>query len=71
MGKMTRERLARMTDDELLAYKRERNGDPYMNLADAKAATEDGPGVLAHEGTQGEGRAGGRGRAIDTDEAGS
>jgi len=37
MGKMTRTRLARMSDDELLAYQRERHGDPYMTLADAKA----------------------------------
>ena len=37
MGKMTRAQLACMSDDELLAYERERHGDPYMNLADAKA----------------------------------
>jgi hypothetical protein len=37
MVKMTREQLARMSDDELLAYGRERHGDPYMTLADAKA----------------------------------
>jgi hypothetical protein len=34
---MTREQLARMSLDELLAYERERHGDPYMNLTDAKA----------------------------------
>jgi hypothetical protein len=37
MGEMTREELAAMTDHELLAYEREHHGDPYMNLADAKA----------------------------------
>jgi hypothetical protein len=38
MGKMTRERVARMTDNELLAYERERRGDPYMTVAAAKGA---------------------------------
>jgi hypothetical protein len=37
MGEMTRKELAAMTDQELLAYERERHGDPYMTLADAKA----------------------------------
>jgi hypothetical protein len=36
MGKMTRAWLARMSNDELLAYERERHGDPYVNLAMAK-----------------------------------
>ena len=30
---MTREELATMTDQELLAYEREHHGDPYMTLA--------------------------------------
>jgi hypothetical protein len=33
---MTREELAAMTDQELLAYERERHGDPYMPLSMAK-----------------------------------
>jgi len=37
MGTMTRARLARMSDNELLAYERERHGDPYMTLGMAKA----------------------------------
>ena len=37
MGKMTRDRLASLTDDELLAYERERHGNPYMTLGTAKA----------------------------------
>jgi hypothetical protein len=37
MGDMTREELAAMTDQELLAYERERHGDPYMPLSMAKA----------------------------------
>jgi hypothetical protein len=36
MGEMTREELSAMTDQELLAYKREHHGDPYMTLATAK-----------------------------------
>jgi hypothetical protein len=36
MGEMTREELAAMTDQELLAYEREHHGDPYMNLLRAK-----------------------------------
>lgn len=36
MGEMTREELAAMTDEELLAYERGRHGDPYMTLAKAK-----------------------------------
>jgi hypothetical protein len=36
MGKMTRDRLASLADDELLAYERERHGNPYMSLAQAK-----------------------------------
>jgi hypothetical protein len=36
MGKMTRERLASMTDDELLAYERERHGNLYMTLTTAE-----------------------------------
>ncbi len=36
MGEMTREELAAMTDQELLAYEREHHGDPYMTLAKAK-----------------------------------
>ena len=33
MGEMSREELAAMTDQELLAYEREHHGDPYMTLA--------------------------------------
>ena len=33
---MTREELAAMTDQELLAYEREHHGDPYMTLLRAK-----------------------------------
>ena len=36
MGDMTREELAAMTDQELLAYEREHHGDPYMTLVGAK-----------------------------------
>ena len=36
MGDMTREELAAMTDQELLAYEREHHGDPYMTLLKAK-----------------------------------
>jgi hypothetical protein len=36
MGEMTREELAAMTDQELLAYEREHHGDPYMTLLKAK-----------------------------------
>jgi hypothetical protein len=36
MGDMTREELAAMTDQELLAYEREHHGDPYLSLLKAK-----------------------------------
>src|SRR6476659_4246950 len=36
MGDMTREELAAMTDQELLAYEREHHGDPYLTLLQAK-----------------------------------
>ena len=36
MGEVTREELAAMTDQELLAYEREHHGDPYMTLLRAK-----------------------------------
>ena len=36
MGEVTREQLAAMTDQELLAYEREHHGDPYMTLLRAK-----------------------------------
>ena len=36
MGEITREELAAMTDQELLAYEREHHGDPCMTLAKAK-----------------------------------
>jgi enamine deaminase RidA (YjgF/YER057c/UK114 family) len=35
MGEMTREELAAMTDQELLAYEREHHRDPYMTLVKA------------------------------------
>jgi hypothetical protein len=36
MGDMTRDDLAAMTDQELLAYEREHHGDHYMSLLKAK-----------------------------------
>ncbi len=36
MVEMTREELAAMTDQELLAYEREHHGDPYLSLLKAK-----------------------------------
>ncbi len=33
---MTREQLAAMTDDEILAHQRAKHGDPYMPLSMAK-----------------------------------
>jgi hypothetical protein len=36
MAEVTREELAAMTDQELLAYEREHHGDPYMTLLRAK-----------------------------------
>ena len=36
MGEVTREELAAMTGQELLAYKREHYGDPYITLVKAK-----------------------------------
>jgi hypothetical protein len=36
MAEMTRERLVTMSDDELLAYEREKHGNPYISLGAAK-----------------------------------
>jgi hypothetical protein len=36
MGEVTREELAAMTDQELLAYECEHSGDPYVTLLRAK-----------------------------------
>jgi hypothetical protein len=36
MAEMTRDRLACLTDDELLVYQRDHHGDPYITLAKAK-----------------------------------
>jgi hypothetical protein len=36
MAEVTREELAAMTDQELLAYEREHHGDPYVTLLRAK-----------------------------------
>jgi hypothetical protein len=36
MGEVTRDELAAMTDQELLADEREHHGDPYMGLLKAK-----------------------------------
>ena len=36
MGEVTREELAAMTDQELLAYEHEHHGDPYVTLLRAK-----------------------------------
>jgi hypothetical protein len=33
---MTRDRLGSLTDEELLAYQRQRHGNPYMSLGTAK-----------------------------------
>ena len=44
MGEVTREELAAMTDQELLAYEREHHGDPYMSLLKAK-----GMPLVAHD----------------------
>jgi hypothetical protein len=38
VDKMIRDRLASLADDELLAYERERHGDPYMTVADSRAS---------------------------------
>jgi hypothetical protein len=35
-SKENRDRLVSMTDDELLAYERQRHGNPYMTLGTAK-----------------------------------
>jgi hypothetical protein len=35
-SKENRDRLVSMTDDELLAYERQRHGDPYMMVGTAK-----------------------------------
>ena len=35
MGEVTREELAAMTDQELLAYEREHHNDPYLTLLEA------------------------------------
>jgi hypothetical protein len=36
VAEMTRDRLASLTDEDLLAYERQQHGDPYMTLARAK-----------------------------------
>lgn len=36
MATMTWDRLASLTDEELLAYERQHHGDPYMTVARAK-----------------------------------
>ena len=36
VAEMTRDRLASLTEEELLAYERQSHGDPYMTLARAK-----------------------------------
>jgi hypothetical protein len=36
MGEVTRDELAAMTNEEVLAYEREHHGDPYMGLLKAK-----------------------------------
>ena len=36
VAKMTRDRLASLTDEELLAYERRHHGDPYMTLTKAR-----------------------------------
>jgi hypothetical protein len=58
VAEMTRARLAAMSDDELLAYERERH--VTVPRAGQEGASHR-PEVLAPEGAQGEGRAGGRG----------
>jgi len=46
MGELTREELAAMTDQELLAYEREHHGDPHMTLLERRDAAGS-PTVLA------------------------
>ena len=61
MGDMTREELAAMTDQELLAYERKHHGDPYMTLAKAKGMQRLALAVLACWGGPEEGGQRGRG----------
>ena len=56
MGEVTREELAAMTDQELLAYEREHHGDPYMTLVRAKGMQRVARAVLACWGGPEEGR---------------
>jgi hypothetical protein len=39
MGELTREELAALTDQELLAYEREHHGDPHMTLLERKGCS--------------------------------
>jgi hypothetical protein len=42
-SKENRDRLVSMTDDELLAYERQRHGNPYMTLGTAKELRKTAP----------------------------
>jgi hypothetical protein len=61
MGEVTREELAAMTDQELLAYEHEHHGDPYMSLLTAKGMQRAAPAALACWGGPDEGGQRGRG----------
>jgi hypothetical protein len=61
MGEVTREELAAMTDQELLAYERAHPGDPYVTLLRAKGMQRVAPAVLACWGGPEEGGQRGRG----------
>ena len=58
MADMTREELAAMTDQEVLAYEREHHGDPYMTLLKAKGCSgwPCGSGILGRPGRRRTGR---------------
>ena len=47
MGEVSRDELAAMTDQELLAYEREHHGDPCMSLVKAKGMERVALPVLA------------------------
>ena len=47
ISEVTREGLAAMTDQELLAYEREHYGDPYVTLREGERDAAGSPAVLA------------------------
>jgi hypothetical protein len=64
MVEVTREELAAMTDQELLAYEREHHGDPYMSLLKAKGMQRLALQFWASGGRQQEGAPGGPGGVL-------